>query len=165
MQKLAIDTRLYHAEFDLGEPENGYYKGIQAAKGIGDDWWRKDGENMYTMINSFGFKKSVNRQPVEDLKCTKIKTVCTFRLCSFYERVRFELYKHTLKVQEPHKYEEFQALPDYSFFNERGQWDERGAYWHYPCGNTDRHMPVYVTCNFECEFTPAVRASELLYEF
>jgi len=62
--------RYYHAEFELGDPENGYYKGIAAAKGNGDDLWNKDVENLFTMVNSFGFKKSENRQPVEDLKCT-----------------------------------------------------------------------------------------------
>jgi len=79
-----------------------------------------------------------------------------------------ELNKRSLKINEPAKYAEFQALPKDANYDKKKYTVEdyhKGMYWHFPCGTYDNMIPVLIECQVDCHFHPNVRAARLSFEF
>lgn len=75
-----------------------------------------------------------------------------------------DILKQNIKVNNPVKFAEFEALPKVNYYSNDLR-ERKGNYWHYPCGSKEYPMPAVMDCNFECEFSPSIRADALKYEF
>ena len=98
------------------------------------------------------------------MACQNKKLVCKFRFCTFYERLKMDLLKQSIKVNDPAKFTEFEALPKVNYSSNDSLY-RKGNYWHYPCGSKEDPMPAVMDCDFKCEFSPSIPTDALKYQF